>query len=90
MCKEKGTSRKKEEAHPLSGSDQWIDNTLLTSGMPRVCLWMTHCLVLSLVALLSVNSMPKYKSYEMDQSNYELKHWTWTNTTKVTNTLLKL
>ena len=25
----------------------------------------------------------------MDLSNYELKHWTWTNTTKVTNSIVK-
>ena len=32
MRKEKRTSRQKEEAHSLSASDQWSDNTWLTSG----------------------------------------------------------
>ena len=31
MCKEKGTSRQKEEAHSLFSSDRWSDNTSLTS-----------------------------------------------------------
>ena len=74
MRKEKGTSRQKEEAHSLSGSDQQSDNILLTSGTPRVRLWTTRWLVFPLVALVSVNNMPKYKSYEMDLSNYKLKH----------------
>ena len=82
MRREKGTSRQKEEAHSLSASDQWSNNILLTSGMPRFPLWMTRWLVLSLVVLVSVNSMPKYKSYKMDLSNYKLKHWTWTNSQK--------
>ena len=82
MRKEKGTSRQKEETHYLSASDQRCDDTLLTSGTPRFRLWATRWLVLSLVALVSVNSMPKYKSYEMDLLNYELKHWTWTNSQK--------
>ena len=32
MRKEKGTSRQKEEARSLSGSDRRSDNTLLTDG----------------------------------------------------------
>ena len=44
--KEKGTSRQKEEAHFLFSSDQRSDNTLLTSGTPRVRLWTTRWLVL--------------------------------------------
>ena len=32
MCKEKATSWQEEEAHSLSGSDPWSDNTLLTGG----------------------------------------------------------
>ena len=66
MRKDKGISWQKEEAHPLSVSDQRSDNTLLTSGTLRVRLWTTRRLVLSIVALVSVNSMLKYKSYEMD------------------------
>ena len=66
MRKEKGTSRQKEEAYSLSASDQRSDNSLLTSGTPRVRLWTTRWLVLSLRALVSVNNMPKYKIYEID------------------------
>ena len=36
MRKEKGSSRQKEEAHSLSVSDLRSDNTLLTSGTPRI------------------------------------------------------
>ena len=62
MRKEKGTSRQKEEAHSLSGSDPQIYNTLLTGGqVPCIRLWTRCWLVLSLVAALSVNRMPKYK-----------------------------
>ena len=82
MGKEKGTSRQKEEAHSLFSSDRQSENTLRTSGTSRVRLLTTRWLVLSLVALVSVNSMPKYKGYE-------IKHWTWTNTTKATNTIVK-
>ena len=32
MRKEKGTSEQEEQAHSLSGSDQRIDNPLLTGG----------------------------------------------------------
>ena len=59
MRKEKGTSQQEEEAHSFFNSDQQSDNTLLTSGTPRIRLWTTHWLVLSLVAALSVNNMPK-------------------------------
>ena len=82
MHKEKGSSRQKEEAHSFSASDQRTDNTFLTSGTSCVRLWTTRRLVLSIVALVSVNNMPKYKSYEMDLLNYVLKHWTWTNSQK--------
>ena len=50
--------------------------------MPCIRLWMMHWLVLSLVAPVSVNSMPKYETYEIDLSNYELKHWTWKKSQK--------
>ena len=36
MRKEKGTSQQEEEAHSLSGSDRWSDNTLLTGGRCHV------------------------------------------------------
>ena len=88
LRKEKGTSRQKEEAHSFSASDQWSDSTLLTSGTTRIRLWTLRWLVLSIVALVSVNSMPKYKSYEMDQLNYKLKHLD--KLPKATNTLLKI
>ena len=90
MRKEKGTSRQKEEAHSLFSSDQWSDNTLLISGTARVRLWMTRWQVLSLVALVSVNSMPKYKSYEMDSSKLRTKTLNLDKLPKATNTLLKL
>ena len=32
MREEKGTSRQEEQAHSLSKSDRWIDNTLPTGG----------------------------------------------------------
>ena len=81
--RKKGRRMRKENGpHSLSSSDQRGDNTLVTSGTPRVRLWTTRWLVLSLVALVSVNNMLKYKSYEMDLSNYKLKHWTWTNSQK--------
>ena len=85
MRKEKGTSRQKKEAHSLFSSDRRSDNTLLTSGTPRVRLWTTCWLVLSLVALVLVNSMPKYKSYEMDQLKYELKTLDFDKLPKATN-----
>ena len=53
--KENGTSRQKEEAHSFSDSDQRSANTLLTAGTPRVRLWTTRWLVLSLVALVYQN-----------------------------------
>ena len=46
----------------------------ITSGSQRGRSKAPRWANLSLVALVSVNSMPKYKSYEMDLSNYELKH----------------
>ena len=67
--KEKGTSRQKEVAHYFLVSDQRSENTLLTNGTPRVRLCTKRWLVLSLVELVSVYNMLKYKSYEMDLSN---------------------
>ena len=75
MHKEKGTSRQEEKVHSLSGSDCRSENTLLNWWKtPRIRFWTKRWLVLSLVAVLSVNSILKW--------NYELKQWTSTNLQK--------
>ena len=89
MRKEKGTSRQKKKAYSLF--QQWLAElqhlNLPAASEANVAALRYHVgLNLSLVALVSFNSMPKYKSYEMDLSNYELKYWSWTNS----QTLLKL
>ena len=82
MRKEKGPLDKRRTVPLFQAVTSGSDNTLLTSGTPRARLWTTRWLVLSLVALVSVNNIPKYKSYEKDLSNNKLKHWTWTNSQK--------
>ena len=84
MHKEKGTTRQKEENHFLFSNDRQVVVTL------RVRHWTTRWLVFSLVAPVSVNSLPKYKKLRNGPIKVRTKTVDLDELSKATNTLLKL
>ena len=92
MLKRKGTSDKRRKIILFQQCPaNWQHLNLPTaSGSQRGCSKVPCWANLSLVALVSVNSMPKYKSYKMGLSKLQTKTLDLDKLLKATNTLLKL